>query len=274
MAVTNTTTEVSEVGNGVKVAFDFAFKILAATDLLVYKELTADTFTLQTRVETLSDPVVANEYTLEFDTDAETGTVTYSVAPATGLRSIIRRNTAQTQGTAFPREGNMPGKTIELTHDKAELQIQEIHTILGRALLQPAMPIEPEPIEVAAPTDRRGLVFEDNGDGTWTIVSTEDDPDTALAAAQASATAAAASAVTAAGSESAAGASASAASASAVAAAASEAAAAASAALSVGTSGLLADRPAGGASRLYYYATDTEQEYEWSPVASRWFTKG
>lgn len=284
MAVTNLTTEVSEYGNGAKVAFDFAFKILAATDLVVYKELTAGVFTLQNRVETLSDPVVANEYTLDFDTDAEIGTVTYSVAVLGGaspMRSIIRRATAHTQGTSFPREGNMPGKTVELTHDKAELQIQEIHTILGRALLQPAMPLSPDPIEVDPLTDRRALIAQDNDDGTWTLIPSTYDPDAQVllaiaqvALATAQAVAAAASAVAAAVSAAAALASQIAAAASAAAALVSENNAAASAALSVGTSGLIANRPVGGASRLWYYATDDQQQWMWDPAAGRWFLIG
>jgi hypothetical protein len=125
------------------------------------------------------------------------------------------------------------------------------------------------------------MVCSTNGDGTFNIIPSTYDPDAqvilaiaqvALAAAQAAA--AAASAVAAAISAAAALVSQTAAAVSAAAAATSATAAAASASAMTGTSGLKAARPVGGAVRLWYYATDEQQEYEWSPVAGRWFTLG
>ena len=144
MAVTNTTTLVETTGDGGTLDFDFAFKIFAETDLTVYKSSALGVYTLQT---------LTTDYSVAFDTDSETGTVTFVVAPVASGTALILRSTAQTQASSFQREGSNPAKTIENALDKLTLQVQEIQERLDRAPLQPVYPPLPAAIVIEAPED-------------------------------------------------------------------------------------------------------------------------
>lgn len=244
-------TPIEQSGNGVKVAFDFAFKILASTDLVVRKKAADGTY---------SDPLTLGvDYTVAFDTVAETGTVTFTVAPVTGGASNIQRSSDETQGTVYPREGNLPAKTTETALDKLTLIAQELnYLVTKRAPLYAAVPLNPAPIIIETPEDTKGLKWQDNGDGTFSIISTTLDPDVSQAAAAASAVAAAASAV---------------------AAAASATAAAASAALAAlanvnALSGLVSARPAAPTVFTFYTSTDSGQVEMYSPALGSWTLVG
>jgi len=271
MAVASTDVVQEPASNGVKVDFDFSFKIHAATDLAVR---TKDADGVYSAV--LTNGV---DYTVVFDSAAGTGTVTFiaPVDPETALvippvvdgAVNIRRISPATQTTVLPRESAMFEKTIETMVDKLVLEMQEIREEAGRAPLQPAQPLSPDPIIVEVPVDAKGLKWTDNGDGTWSIESTDHDIDTIEDAVLASQAASAASAAAAA-------ASAGAALASEVAAAASEAAAAASLASLVAaiSEGLWSARPATPATLMYYYATDLQSLELWIPAAGKWFVLG
>lgn len=231
MAATNTAVLVAANGNGIATAFDFAFKIFAETDLVVYKGSALDVYTLQ---------VLNTDYTVEFDTEDESGTVTYVVAPVSGGKSVIIRDTAQTQASSFQREGPMPEKAIENALDKLTLQIQEIQERTDRAPLQPIVPAQPDPIVIEAPEDAKGLRYRVDG-GTVYIENTEFDPDEAQADAAASAAAAASSAAL---------------------------------ASVVITTGTLASKPATPAINTWFYSTDAQQLELYVTVAGRWFLIG
>jgi len=120
MSVANTTALSTQAANGVKTDFDFAFKIFLAADLLVYVEtaVDSDVYTLQSLTE---------DYSLTFDTDAETGTVAFVTAPADGLNVKIMRSVAKTQPSVLPLEGKMPAKVIEDALDRITLIAQDIN---------------------------------------------------------------------------------------------------------------------------------------------------
>jgi len=289
MAVTNQTTYTAELGNGAKTAFDFAFKIFAETDLVVYKETAAGVYTQQTIVADWGGGTpAANTCWVEFDTTAETGTVHYSSAPANGLASVISRDTAETQGSSLPLEDVWSKKVVENALDKLTLLAQEVKETLTRVVLQPFTPVAPDPIEVPLPVDAKGLKWR-YAAGKWYIDSTtvdaEDIIDLASASASAaaiSANAASASAAAALVSQNAASASASAAlvsqNAAAVSAAAalvSQNAAAVSAAAAVEiSSGLYADKPLAPTENIKYYSTDREQLEQYIVVAGKWILVG
>jgi len=235
MAVSTIDFIVSHNANGVLVDFAFAFKIISSADLRVYEETAeaSGVFTLKT---------LSTHYTVVFDAAAETGTVTFLVAPGNLKRVGITRVTPTTQGTNLDREGRSPAKTIEGMVDKATMLAQEALEKLSRGFLFRPFPADPEPCDVDPLTDRRALIAEDNGDGTWTLVPSTYDPDEQVAAAAASAAAAAVSA----------------------------AAAAASAALFVTTSGTIAARTAMPAVNTVYYATDTGELAYFSTASGRW----
>lgn len=110
---------VKQSGNGVIVAFSFSFKILAATDLSVSKiDASGNTVAC----------VLGTDYTVAFDPIAETGTVTYTLAPVNGGYSLVQRVSDNTQQTSVPREGPMPAKTVETMIDKLTALIQELQS--------------------------------------------------------------------------------------------------------------------------------------------------
>jgi len=169
MSVTNTTNLAAEAGNGVKVAFDFAFKIFAKTDLIVYKETAPAVYALQ---------ILDTDYSVVFDPIAETGTITYATAPGAGLDSVILRAVGQTQGSSFPRENPMPEKAIEDALDKLTLVVQDLQERMNRAPLLPVVPPTPERTEIVQRVDLRLLKWSYNaGEGRWEIVSSSVDPD-------------------------------------------------------------------------------------------------
>lgn len=267
MAVSNTAVFVAELGNGVKTLFEFSFKIFATTDLLIYKETAPGVYTPQTIVGDWGadpDPLpAANTCFVTFDTEAETGTVTYSEAPATGLVSVIARNTPETQGTSFPAVAVWSKKIVENALDKLTMIAQEVDEKLERAALQPLLPVNPDPVVISLPVDGKGLKWRAGGDGKFYIDSTSIDAETmADEAATSAATAlSAASAATAAAND----------------AADSAEAAALSAAAAAGSNeghGAFAARPVAPTNNMDYWATDVEQLFRYSVAAARWFLIG
>jgi len=117
-----TATNGGEAGNAVKTDFDFSFKIFLATDLLVYVETSAGS-----GVYDLKDYTV--DYTVSFNTAAETGMVIFSVAPADGRDVLINRFVPLTQGSVLPLEGKMPAKVIEDALDRLTLIAQDLKLI-------------------------------------------------------------------------------------------------------------------------------------------------
>lgn len=123
-----------QAGNGVTVAFSVSWKILAASDLAVYKiDATGAQGSLL---------VITTDYTVSFDPIQETATITYVVAPVTGGFAYITRVSDNTQATSLPREGPAPAKSIETMIDKLQAQVQELKgvvaaiTIINGTLIQ------------------------------------------------------------------------------------------------------------------------------------------
>lgn len=254
MTVATTTPYDSEVGDGIKTAFDFAFKIYAATDLVIWKETAAGVYTQQTIVpdwtgdpEAVPDP---NTCWVEFDTENETGTVHYSSAVASTLHSYITRASSAVQGSALPTDDPMKNKTVENMADKLTLMVQEVKAQIARAALSPETTVPPAEIVISAPVDGMALKWVLGDDGKWYLTASTvsiDDLEAALALASASAIAAANSAA---------------------------AAAASAAEAAAETSGPLASRPAAPTTCQQYWATDAEQLFKYSVAAGRWFMIG
>jgi hypothetical protein len=117
-------------GNGVAVAFSGSFKILAATDLAVYKiDASGNQGVLL---------ILGTDYTVVFDPTQETWTVTFTVAPVLGGYALIERVSDNTQEAELPSEGPMPAKVVETMADKLQAQIQEIQASIAALVLQGA----------------------------------------------------------------------------------------------------------------------------------------
>lgn len=279
MAVTSDQPRLSiEAGDGVTLAFDFAWKIFSKTDLKCWKESAAG-------VKTLG--VVDVDYTVSYNAADEEGTVTWAVAPASGGgKSIIQGSEmAYTQGTEFPRDTAIPNSTFRNAFDRACILVQQLSdAVFGRAILwdEELYLDDREQVVIAeAPVDRRAMVYERNADDDgWDIVPSAYDPDAQVilaiaqvALATAQAVAAAASAVAAAASAVAAALSATNAATSATNAAAS-AASAATIAAALQLSGTYAARPVAPTVTTIYYSTDRDSAELWLPAANRWFLLG
>lgn len=253
MSVATTTPYTSELGDGSKTAFDFAFKIFSTDDLVVKKETAAGVYTTQTIVpDWTGDPEAvpeANTCWVEFDTDAETGTVHYSSAVTSALHSFIGRASTATQSSDFPANDPMKFLAMENALDKLTLLVQELKTEIGRAAKQADVPVPPTDFIISTPTDNTA-VYWNEVDGKYYLTSSGislTELEEALTEAQLYANQAAASAVS----------------------------AAASAAEAVAeSSGLLADRPAAPTTSLQYWATDVQQLFKYSVAAARWFLIG
>lgn len=259
MAVSTIYTPVRGNGNGATQAFAFAFKIALTSDIVAYKGSAANP-TVWTK------GVLNVDYTVTFDPIAETGTVNWTVAPVNLGYSLIGRASNETQGTVYPRDNALPAKSTEACVDKLTLMAQELFSLLQAVPAFPPTTYQPPPLKIQTPATRRAMVYVDNGDGSFNIVASVYDPDTA-------ATQAAASAAAALVSQNAAAVSAAAALASQTAAAAS-AASAATIAAALQLSGLYAARPAAPAGTTIYYSTDRDSAELWLPAANRWFLLG
>lgn len=242
MTVATTTPYDSELGNGVKTAFDFAFKIFDDADLVVYKETAAGVFTQQTIVPDWGAGTPGpNTCWVEFDTDAETGTVHYSSAVGDGFQSYIGRASTAAQSAALPTDDPMKNKTVENALDKLTLMVQELKAQMARAMLSPETTVPPPGLSMADPVDGKGVYWVADGDDFVLTPMTTSlaDLQTALDAAVAAAAAATA----------------------------------AVAALAEQT-GTLAARPAAPASAIQYYASDVDQLFRYSPAAAKWYLIG
>ncbi len=113
MGVTDTTNTVKESGNGVKVAFDFDFKIFETTELEVSK---IDTSSLIATLQTIT-----TDYTVAINTTTEGGIVTYVTAPTSGEQSFIKRVMPLTQTTDVPTEGTIPEDSLNNEYDRSRM---------------------------------------------------------------------------------------------------------------------------------------------------------
>ncbi len=119
-------------GDGVTVAFSFAFKVQASTDIEVVSTTTVAAVAVDTTLVAGTDYTVA----LNADQDASPGgSVTATVAPAVGAQITILRNLTLTQGASLPNQGGFYPKVIENALDKLTMMVQQLYEKTGRALL-------------------------------------------------------------------------------------------------------------------------------------------
>jgi len=139
MTVQNDYLPIREAGDGIEKSFDFQFKIISETDLLVKL---ADSVT-----GVLSDALVLNvDYTVAINTITEGGTVTYTTAPPSGQDSFIQRAVALTQNVDIPTNGVFKETQMENALDRIVLMIQQLQEELNRTAQ-------------SAPTDTDDLEF-------------------------------------------------------------------------------------------------------------------
>lgn len=121
MTITTQTNRARFTGNAVTTAFDFTFKALTTSDLVV-SLVVSDVETVQT---------ITTHYTVSLLTEG--GTVTFVTAPANGAIVVIERSMAYTQPTDYANQGSFYPATHENSYDRATMQLQQIKDLIGRS---------------------------------------------------------------------------------------------------------------------------------------------
>lgn len=134
MTVASNNNRVSYSGNGSTTAFAFAYPFRATSDLVVNVRTTS------TGAESLK--VEGSDYTVSGTPTSDaggfaSGTVTFSVAPASGTQVHIDRVVPPTQGGDFIAGDGVPPSLLEGAVDRLTLVTQELDARFARTLLQP-----------------------------------------------------------------------------------------------------------------------------------------
>lgn len=157
MTVTTNTNKVQALGNGVTKTFPYAFRIYAATDLIV-------TVTdLATGVDTTQ--VLNTDYTVTGAGSYNGGNVVFVNAPAANTRVTIRRVLALTQGTDLRNQGSYFAETHEDVFDKLTMIDQQQQEVLERSFTFPATDDSTTHGDLPAAESRANnlLGFDENG---------------------------------------------------------------------------------------------------------------
>ena len=195
MTISTTTIKNSYSGNNSTSAFNYTFKIAAASEMQVIIRSSSGTETIKT---------LTTHYTISGINNAGGGAVTFQSGhiPASGETVILRRVTAQTQAMDLIDNDPMSADTIETAHDKSIALIQELQEQINRSLKvsRTATITTPEITDDAAARAGKLLGFDSTGnaldatiDGSGVAVSATNAANSATAAAN-SATASASSA--------------------------------------------------------------------------------
>ena len=181
MTLSSTTTEVSYTGNGSTVAFPVTFAFFGTS---TGAELEVIERTIATGAE--ATKTNGSDFTVSGGNNA-TGTVTAATAPADTVQWVIRRNTAQTQGTDYVENDAFPAETHESALDRLTMISQEQERDLGDSFQYPATYSGGASTEVPEPSAGKALKWNAAGNA---LENSTNDVDTAVDAAAASAAAA------------------------------------------------------------------------------------
>ena len=116
MTISTTDSRISYNGNGVTTVFAFPYRFLANADLVVVE-------VSSTGVETVK--TLTTDYTLTGAGDDAGGSVTMLVAPASGTRLVIYRDTEVVQETDYTSGDAFPAESHERALDRLTMILQE-----------------------------------------------------------------------------------------------------------------------------------------------------
>jgi hypothetical protein len=158
MTVSSSTSKSRYTGNGVTLAFTGSFPILDQSHVLV-------TTTSTLGVETAA--TITTDYTVSGVGNA-THTVTFLVAPATGVIVTLSRNVPLTQGLDLVENDEMPSADLEKSYDKLTMIAQQLKDAVDRA---PKFPVSDSSslattLPVSALRANKYLAFNANGEPT------------------------------------------------------------------------------------------------------------
>lgn len=135
MTVSNTGNKARFSGNNITTEFSANIKILAETDITVR--------TLNDTTDAVVNTLLLNDggalgYTVAFDTEDETLTVTVNTAPTSSEDLQIIRSVPQSQATDFSRASKFPSVSVENALDKTILILQDQQEQLDRSITLPS----------------------------------------------------------------------------------------------------------------------------------------
>ena len=116
MTISTTTSRISYNGNGVTTVFAFPYRFLANGDLVVVEVAADGTETVKT---------ITTHYTITGAGDDAGGSVTMLVAPASGTRLVIYRDTEVVQETDYISGDSFPAESHERALDRLTMILQE-----------------------------------------------------------------------------------------------------------------------------------------------------
>lgn len=108
--------------NGVTTVFTYTFKVLTSGDLEV----------------SLDGAVQTTGFTVS-GIGANSGSVTFTTAPASGVVVVLRRVMAYQRTTDYQDQGAMPASTVDDDHDATVMMVQQVDAALGSALKYPIL---------------------------------------------------------------------------------------------------------------------------------------
>lgn len=127
MAVSTTINRQSYAGNGTTTVFSVPFKFILNSDVVV---LLVDNASGATTPWTLGV-----DFTLSGAGNDTGGTLTATVAPASGKTLVIYRDPAEVQGTSLPQNGPLPSKSIETALDLLTMLVQRLKDLSVRSIV-------------------------------------------------------------------------------------------------------------------------------------------
>lgn len=116
MTISTTTSRISYNGNGATTVFSFPYRFLANGDLVVVEVAADGTETVKT---------ITTHYTITGAGDDAGGSVTMLVAPASGTRLVIYRDTEVVQETDYTSGDAFPAESHERALDRLTMILQE-----------------------------------------------------------------------------------------------------------------------------------------------------
>ena len=128
MTISSTTTKNSYSGNGSTTAFAYGFYIPTSTDIQVIERSATGTETVK------AEGTGSTNYGISGVGSASGGTVTMVTAPASGVTLVLRRSTAQTQGTDYVANDPFPAETHEAALDKLTIIGQDLQEQVDRSI--------------------------------------------------------------------------------------------------------------------------------------------
>ena len=177
--VNDEVTKVRVNGDGSTKTVSFAFKYSSDSSIKVYKiatDVTPEVATLQ---------VLNTDYTVAAGSP-QGGVVTFTTAPSVAEDGFVKLDEPYTQAVDIPSGGVFREEAVEAGLDKPVILCQQLREEISRSIQLPETS-DIASVSFDTPVADRALVWQDDGGGAWTAVSSASNPDDAATYASAAA---------------------------------------------------------------------------------------